>query len=112
MNAKEKETRIAAGLETLCNQPAEELPVASTREKKAKRPVGRPKGDSVPVCYNIAPDVEKRVRYMAYFDRTTKNAIVEAALREYWNAWQTRDHERMSFEAWDAADDEEKEQQK
>lgn len=107
--SKDKETRMAAGLEALCQAPAEALQVKSTREKKQKRPVGRPKGDSVPVCYNISPDVEKRVRYMAYYDRTTKNAIVEAALREYWNAWQTRDHERLNFEAWNEQDTQAKE---
>lgn len=104
MNEKQKPV-FAQGLGVLCNQPAEPLPqVTSERTNKTtKKKPGRPKSDTITVCYNIDPEMEMNVKYMAYRMGKTKNAIVEEALREYWDRWQDLPKpEPLSREAFEA----------
>lgn len=109
---KENKNTIGAGLAGLCNAPSEPLPeVTVTKTTKKRGRPGRPKKDIMQVCYAISPDLETKVKYMAYYDRTTKNGIVEKALREYWAKWQEQAtiSAPMSYEDFEAVQEEEKE---
>ena len=75
-----KKPALLGGLDDLISQAATTPADPEAKPKRAKKVYKT-------VCYSITPELDEKIKYIAYYDRKKVNAVVSEALAAYIEQW-------------------------
>ena len=82
-----KKNALLAGLDGLISQANTTPAVPEAKPKRAKKVYKT-------VCYSINPELDEKIKYIAYYDRKKINAVVSEALAAYIEQWTPAPNEK------------------
>ena len=75
-----KKSALTAGLDGLINPQAAKVATPEEKPQRVKKAYKT-------VCYSINPELDEKIKYIAYYDRKKVNAVVSEALAAYIEQW-------------------------
>lgn len=82
-----KKSALTAGLDGLINPQAAKVATPEEKPQRVKKAYKT-------VCYSINPELDEKIKYIAYYDRKKVNAVVSEALAAYIEQWTPAPNEK------------------